>query len=144
MADGPDLSTWRPDLAAGYLEGQAGAASIARRRKRNLAITIPIVLLALIVVAVEVRSIWLFRAITPWSKPGKIHYCGQDYLPEGSPQPGSELNVIHLTKVMWGPFGQPVDADKLNGPAAEASGCPTELYMKHGSRYQRYWDGIAG
>ena len=106
-----DVSTWRPDLAEGYLAGQAMERQIRRRRRWSWANASAIALLVLAFLAIEVRSVVTFHAITPWSQPARIHYAGRDYDPSGAPEPRASLNLISgipLTKVMRGNHGQPI------------------------------------
>jgi hypothetical protein len=130
-----DVSDWRPDLAEGYRAGQAMERQIRRRRRWSWSLASLSVVVLLALLAVEVRSVVTFHAITPWSQPARIHYAGRDYDPGGVPEPKSSLRLFPgtpLTKVMRGNHGQAIWAQVKSGFTTMV------LYEQRGAKYQAY------
>ena len=139
-----DVSTWRPDLAEGYLAGQVSERQIRRRRRWSWTMAAVSSVLVLACLAIEVRSVLAFGAWQPWATPRHIRHCGQDYRQESGSQARSleQLHVVDLRKVMSGPHFQPVYEPVFT--LGRYDKCGPDLLLRSGSGYRDYSDGIYG
>jgi hypothetical protein len=100
--------------------------------------------LLVVVAPVEPRSLRTFHAMTPWSQPARIHYCGRDYDPGGVPVTKAALKTlvagVPLTRAMRGNHGQQIWAQQSSGELRTKLGvpCTMMLYEQRGSLYQTY------
>ena len=142
--DVADVSSWRPDLAEGYLAGQAMERQIRRGRRRNMTFLGLGLAVLVAVLPFEVRSVWRFGAWMPWATPHHIIHCGRDYRQESDvgPRPLEQLHVQGLRQVMSGPHFQAVYAPVLARFPFDA--CGPNLYLRSGNGYRLYSDGLYG
>jgi hypothetical protein len=139
-----DTSTWRPDLAEGYLAGQAMERQIRRQHRRNVALlTVGLAIVAALL-PFEARSVWTFGAWSPWATPHHIRHCGQTYRQESGSEVRSldQRHVVGLHRVMSGPHFEPVyePVFALGGYHA----CGPDLLVRSGDGYRDYSDGLYG
>lgn len=139
-----DVSTWRPDLASGYLAGQAMERQIRRRHRRNVTLAgLGLAVLA-VVGPFEFRSVWTFGAWMPWATPHHIRHCGHDYRQVSGSEVQSlrQRHVVSLRKVMSGPHFEPIYEPvwALGGYDA----CGSDLFVRSGNGYRDFSDGLYG
>jgi hypothetical protein len=139
-----DVSTWRPDLAEGYLAWQEQERQILRQHRRNVRLSALGLAVLTVLLAFEVRSVWQFGAWMPWATPRHIVHCGQTYRQEEGSDVESlqRLHVGQLRRVMSGPHFQGVYAPVPALGAFDA--CGPDLFLRSGSGYRDYTDGQYG
>jgi hypothetical protein len=120
-----------------------GAAGTSPRRWRRVAGVALLSLLLLAALVVEGRSVLLFHAVTPWSSPPRIHFCGRDYGPGGTvaaSQAEQLEGAAPLQRVARGPLGQPIYAHPASAQQRARYGvpCAMVLYLRAGAGYRSY------
>jgi hypothetical protein len=139
-----DVSTWRADLAEGYLAGQAMERQIRKQHRRNVTLLAVGLAIAAAVLPFEARSVWTFGAWSPWATPHHIQHCGQTYRQESGSQVRSldQRHVVALRRVMSGPHFEPVYEPVFALGGYDA--CGSDLFVRSGDGYRDYSDGIYG
>jgi hypothetical protein len=99
-------------------------------------------LLLLLALGIEARAVLFFHAVTPWSSPQRIHYCGRDY-PRGNTVPAAQAedaeDVASLRVMTRGPLFQPIYGNPA-GAQQRAAGapCTMALFIRDGDGYDVY------